>query len=203
MIIKVSHREARLIITINNNNNKRGKKRENLLHFQWIIANNDVSTPIFTKLFCWRCLGPQVISTRALPSYRQDILTTIIVNTRILYYLQRYKYVTVSRVINHHRLEQYSSVYWHARWCWGGNNTSILCIQSVINLCDSLKGDQPSSAWTVFFDLLTTLMLQVFQRRQDGSENFYRTWNQFTLGFGNLRGEFWLGKYWSNKLAVV
>ncbi|XP_033639020.1 ryncolin-1-like [Asterias rubens] len=33
----------------------------------------------------------------------------------------------------------------------------------------------------------------VFQRRQDGSGDFYRTWAEYQSGFGDLQNEFWLG----------
>lgn len=36
--------------------------------------------------------------------------------------------------------------------------------------------------------------LQVFQRRADGSVNFFRGWEAYRDGFGKLTGEHWLGE---------
>ena len=33
----------------------------------------------------------------------------------------------------------------------------------------------------------------MFQRRRDGSENLYREWTDYENGFGNVKGEHWLG----------
>ena len=37
----------------------------------------------------------------------------------------------------------------------------------------------------------------IFQRRQNGSVNFERNFKEYTEGFGDLSGEFWIG---NNKL---
>ncbi|KAM9336980.1 microfibril-associated glycoprotein 4-like [Symphorus nematophorus] len=50
-----------------------------------------------------------------------------------------------------------------------------------------------TSAVQVYCDMDSRGRWTVFQRRMDGSVNFYRGWNQYKAGFGNAAGEYWLG----------
>nr|XP_019948173.1 PREDICTED: tenascin-like [Paralichthys olivaceus] len=43
----------------------------------------------------------------------------------------------------------------------------------------------------------------VFQRRMNGKTDFYRTWNEYSAGFGNLSEEFWLGNELLHNLTSV
>ncbi|KAL9985570.1 hypothetical protein ACROYT_G007991 [Oculina patagonica] len=59
-----------------------------------------------------------------------------------------------------------------------------------------------SGAFDVFCDQTTAGGgWTVFQKRLDGSVDFYRGWADYKRGFGNLNGEFWLGLEKLNRLT--
>ena len=45
-------------------------------------------------------------------------------------------------------------------------------------------------------------LCQTIQRRLDGSENFFRGWDDYVTGFGSKDSEYWLGKYFKLRNAI-
>ena len=86
----------------------------------------------------------------------------------------------------------------------GRSEKSLFLQVSLPRDCSSFKGSKISGIYTispdgrqpfrVFCDMLTYGGgWTVIQRRTDGSVDFFRNWNDYKIGFGNLEKEFWLG----------
>ena len=96
------------------------------------------------------------------------------------------------------------------------NNYGIIILFSVYKNCAEVykSGDKISGVYKINLDGLGEFEVfcdqktagggwTVFQKRRDGSVDFFRGWNDYKNGFGNLNGEFWLGFDKIHRLTVI
>ncbi|XP_062994083.1 angiopoietin-related protein 3 [Elgaria multicarinata webbii] len=76
-----------------------------------------------------------------------------------------------------------------------GNATDCTSIYNMSKIPNGIYSIKPSGskAFNVYCEMKTESSWTVIQNRSDGSLDFNQTWENYTNGFGNLDGEFWLG----------
>ncbi|XP_025091565.1 angiopoietin-related protein 1-like, partial [Pomacea canaliculata] len=65
-----------------------------------------------------------------------------------------------------------------------------------------IKPDGITRPFRVLCQTLNNSGWTVIQKRKDGSVDFFRNWQEYKKGFGNLEGEFWLGNDYIHHLSV-
>ncbi|XP_052080666.1 microfibril-associated glycoprotein 4-like [Mytilus californianus] len=86
-----------------------------------------------------------------------------------------------------------------------------LCIRFVPRDCSDFPQESVSGVYTIYpkdtkFDVYCDMETAgfgwtVFQRRINGTIDFYKGWSDYEIGFGNLKSEFWLGNKFMNLLT--
>ena len=98
------------------------------------------------------------------------------------------------KICTHYTLRK--KIYYYKHYSTGPDPTPRDCRDAYLNGCrkDGVYTIDPGCGepFKVFCDMKNEGWT-VFQRRRDGSENFYRNWADYVAGFGNLTREFWLG----------
>ena len=81
--------------------------------------------------------------------------------------------------------------------CLVVRNGKIFPVTAIMHCCSVIPSVECTRSIHAMVWVLSTSPVicrwTVFQRRKDGSENFFRVWDDYKARFGELFGEYWLG----------